>query len=209
MRLPLYPWQRERHWVDAAEMRPAGAAASPARLRPDGEARGWLYRLEWKPSEIPAGDTIAAKAVGRWIVAANDEAMGSAVAAAFAAAGAAAEVAPIDRLEAMLRTQAPAARAACGIVVLAEDDQEAAFLPLRVLQSYLASTGVSNGSSHPRFWFVTRGAQSVSRIKLNTFRWIRRRYGARRVSLERSIRSSGADWWISIPQRALRSRPGG
>ena len=162
VRLPLYPWRRERHWVDAAEMRPAGAAASPARLRPDGEAQGWLYQLEWKPSEIPAGDTIATKAVGRWIVAANDEAMGSAVAAAFAAAGAAAEVAPIDRLEAMLRTQAPAARATCGIVVLAEDDQEAAFLPLRVLQSYLASTGVSNGSSNPRFWFVTRGAQSVS-----------------------------------------------
>jgi phthiocerol/phenolphthiocerol synthesis type-I polyketide synthase B len=162
VRLPLYPWRRERHWVDAADMRPAGAAASPARLRPDGEARGWLYRLEWRPSEIPAGDTIAAKAVGRWIVAANDEAMGSAVAAAFAAAGAAAEVAPIDRLEAMLRTQAPGTRAPCGIVVLAEDDQEAAFLPLRVLQSYLASTGVSNGSPHPRFWFVTRGAQSVT-----------------------------------------------
>jgi phthiocerol/phenolphthiocerol synthesis type-I polyketide synthase B len=161
VQLPLYPWQRERHWADAAEMRPAGAAASPARLRPDGEARGWLYRLEWKPSEIPVGDTIATKAVGRWIVAANDEAMGSAVAAAFAAAGAAAEATSVSQLGAVFRAQEHAARPIYGIVVLVEDDQDVSFMPLRVLQSYLASAEVSNRSSHPRFWFVTCGAQSV------------------------------------------------
>jgi phthiocerol/phenolphthiocerol synthesis type-I polyketide synthase B len=161
VRLPLYPWQRERHWADAAEMRPAGAAASPACLRPDEEARGWLYRLEWKPSEIPPAGMIAAKAAARWIVVTGDEATGSAVVAAFAAAGVTSEVVPVCLLEAAFRAQTPAARAAYGIVVLAEDDQEAAFLPLRVLQSYLASTGASTGASHPRFWFVTRGAQSV------------------------------------------------
>ena len=162
VRLPLYPWQRERHWVDAAEMRPAGAVPSPALLRPDEEARGWLYRLDWKLSDIPASGATAAKAAARWIVVTDDEAMGSAVAAAFAAAGATSEVVPVCLLEAVFRAQPPASHVANGIVVLAEDDQEAAFLPLRVLQSYLASTEASNGSSHPRFWFVTRGAQSVT-----------------------------------------------
>ena len=97
----------------------------------------------------------------------DDEAMGSAVAAAFAAAGVTSEVVPFCRLES--RVPGAGARgtcAACGIVVLAEDDQEAAFLPLRVLQwslaSTRASTGASNRPSHPRFWFVTRGAQSVT-----------------------------------------------
>jgi phthiocerol/phenolphthiocerol synthesis type-I polyketide synthase B len=159
VRLPLYPWQRERHWVDAAEIRPAGGAASSACLRPDEEARGWVYRLEWKPSEISAPDTTAANAAARWIVVTGDEAAGAAVAAALAAAGVTSEVVPVRQLEAAFR--APAAGAAYGILVLAEDDQEAAFLPLRVLQSYLASTGASTGPSHPRFWFVTHGAQSV------------------------------------------------
>jgi phthiocerol/phenolphthiocerol synthesis type-I polyketide synthase B len=171
LRLPLYPWQRERHWADAAEMRPAGVAASPVCSRPDEEAQGWLYQLEWKPSEIPAAGTIAAQAAARWIVVTSDDATGSAVAAAFAAAGVTSEVAPVRQLEAALRAQASAARAPNGIMVLAEDDHEAAFLPLRVLQSYLATPGASarssTGPSPPRFWFVTRGAQSVTRERVS------------------------------------------
>ena len=210
VRLPLYPWQRERHWADAAEMRPAGAAASPACLRPDEEARGWLYRLEWKPSEIPPAGMIAAKAAARWIVVTGDEAMGSAVAAAFAAAGVTSEVVPVCLLEAAFRAQTPAARAAYGIVVLAEDDQEAAFLPLRVLQSYLASTGASTGAVASAFLVRhTRRPVGDAGSALNAFRWTRRRCGERVVSWQRSIPISGADWWISIPRRRPRSMPGG
>ncbi len=163
VQLPLYPWQRERHWADAAEMRPAGAAAPLDRSLPDAEVRSWLYRLEWKPSEIPAAGGFAAKATPRWIVVTSDEAMGSAVAGAFAATGGVAEVSSVRELEAVFRAQAAGARQSYGIVVLAEDDQDSPFLPLRMLQSYLASAEVSSGSAHPRFWFVTRGAQSVRR----------------------------------------------
>ena len=45
--------------------------------------------------------------------------------------------------------------------MLAADDQDAAFLPLRALQAYLAANSELERSSQPRFWFVTSGAQSV------------------------------------------------
>lgn len=159
VQLPLYPWQRERHWVDAAEMRAAGAA-SPASLRPDEESRGWLYRLIWTPSEAPAASASDVKAGTRWLIVTDDQAMGAAVSAAFAAVGVASEVAPVDRLEAAFRLPS-ASRKVEGVVALASEDEDAGFLPLRVLHSYLASTGAPNGSLHPRFWFATRGAQSV------------------------------------------------
>ena len=42
--LPLYPWQRERYWVEAAEIGSASPGARAA-VRPDDESRSWLYRL--------------------------------------------------------------------------------------------------------------------------------------------------------------------
>ena len=159
--LPLYPWQRERHWVEAAEMRPAGAAASRVSPRLDEEARGWLYRLTWAPSDASAASAPALKAGTRWIVVTGDEGMGAAVSGAFAAVGVTSEIVPVGHLEAALRA-APGLPPIDGALILAEDDEEAVFLPVRVLQSYLASACVSNGAPHTRFWFVTRGAQSVS-----------------------------------------------
>jgi phthiocerol/phenolphthiocerol synthesis type-I polyketide synthase B len=159
--LPLYPWQRERHWAEAAEMVPVGAAASRVSLRLDEEARGWLYRLAWAPSDASAASVPALKAGTRWIVATGDEGMGAAVSGAFAAVGVTSEIVPVRHLEAALRP-APGLPPIEGALILAEDVEESAFLPVRVLQSYLASAAVSNGASHTRFWFVTRGAQSVS-----------------------------------------------
>ena len=66
VQLPLYPWQRERHWVDAAEMRPAGSVAPLSSLRPDEQSHGWLYRLLWTSSGAPEASTAsAASAEGR------------------------------------------------------------------------------------------------------------------------------------------------
>jgi acyl transferase domain-containing protein len=159
--LPLYPWQRERHWVEAAEMHPAGADTSPARARPDEESRGWLYRLEWPPSEAPAASASAAKAGTFWLIVTDDRAMGAAVSAAFADAGVASEAAPVDRLETSFRL-ASASRKIDGVVALATDDPDAGFLPLRVLQACLAANATLHHPSHPRFWFATFGAQSVA-----------------------------------------------
>ena len=46
--LPLYPWQRQRYWAEAAGLGSAAPAARAAGLRPDAESRGWLYRLQWE-----------------------------------------------------------------------------------------------------------------------------------------------------------------
>ena len=57
--LPLYPWQRERYWVEAAELRFGRArSAGCKRLRPDDESRGWLYRLQWELLDLPAGPAV-------------------------------------------------------------------------------------------------------------------------------------------------------
>jgi phthiocerol/phenolphthiocerol synthesis type-I polyketide synthase B len=165
IQLPLYPWQRERHWANAAELRPAGGAggaASALSLRPDEESRGWLYRLEWQSSDAPAVGSPAETAGTRWLVVTANEAMGVVVCDAFASAGVASDVVPVRSLEAGFQEMASTARSVDGILVLATDDQDAAFLPLRVLQSYLAANSQLEQSSHPRFWFVTLGAQSVT-----------------------------------------------
>jgi acyl transferase domain-containing protein/acyl carrier protein len=157
--LPLYQWQRERYWADAAEMRSAGAAPHSACPRPDDESRGWLYRLEWKPAETSAASASAAPT--RWLVVTGDEAMGASISAALATFGAASDVVHIRHLENALREQTSAPTSALGVVVLAEANEAAAFLPLRVLQSYLSADGVSNRLSRSRCWFVTRGAHAV------------------------------------------------
>ena len=51
--LPLQPWQRERHWAEAAELSSTGAAV-PRSLRPDASTLAWLYQLQWKRVDMPA-----------------------------------------------------------------------------------------------------------------------------------------------------------
>jgi phthiocerol/phenolphthiocerol synthesis type-I polyketide synthase B len=157
--LPLYPWQRERHWADAAEIRPTGAVASSASLRPDDESLSWLYHLEWQRSDAPAAADVLAAGGARWLIVTGHNAMGLAVRDAFATAGVASDIVPVPSLEAAFQEMASSARSVQGVVVLATNDQDTAFLPLRVLHSYLGT----NSRPHPRFWFVTFGAQSVVR----------------------------------------------
>ena len=118
-------------------MRPAAPRRSSAALRPDEEARGWLYRLRMeavrvrRPSAVPS--TTGALA-GRDRRSGDGGGRRRRVRRAPASAS---EVAAVDGLEAAFRL-ASAVREIDGVVVLAADDQDAAFLPLRVLQSYLA-----------------------------------------------------------------------
>jgi phthiocerol/phenolphthiocerol synthesis type-I polyketide synthase B len=155
VRLPLYPWQREHFWVDAAVMRPAGSAGE-APSQPDAEQRGWLYRLDWKMAETRETDIIPA--TRRWLVLADDVARGSALAEALTCSGADAKVASVGRVEAALAEAARTGRAPGGIVTLAGDDTDTAYLPLRVLQACLATVT----QQRPRLWFVTQGAQAVT-----------------------------------------------
>jgi acyl transferase domain-containing protein len=145
--LPLYPWQRERHWAEAAELRP-DAGHGGALVKPPGEeARGWIYRLAWTEIALAEAEP---QAVGRWLVISDDAALGGAVLEALALTGADARLASLAGLDSALIDPSD------GIVALADPGLEAAFLPLRVLQACLSA------GRRPRLWFATRGAQAVT-----------------------------------------------
>jgi acyl transferase domain-containing protein len=149
--LPTYPWQRERHWAEAAELRDdRGAGVAEARL--DEEAAGWLHRLAWEPAD-PGARGAAAPAT--WLVVGAEEGAGP-IAGALRAAGARAEVAPLAWLE-----EALAATDAEAVAVLAADDADAPFLPLRALQGLLAAPA-AKAAKPPRLWILTRGGQRVA-----------------------------------------------
>jgi acyl transferase domain-containing protein/acyl carrier protein len=148
VRLPLYPWQRERYWHEAAELDRAGPRDRAAEVRPDDESLTWLHRLEWRESDPPAP-----RAGGTWLVVADDAAARDAIAAALRAAGSPAEAAPIEVALADGR-----AAGVQRLLVLAPDGEDAPYLPLRVLQALLGS----GSPALPRLWFATRGAQAIA-----------------------------------------------
>ena len=155
--LPLYPWQRERHWVEAAETRAGSSGSVRKRSRPDDEARGWLYRLQWVPAGAapPTGAPQASE--GSWLVFTADETMGSELVHAFAMADVRAEAAALDSLEAVLAERANGTVAPGGVIVLAGDDIDAAFLPLRALKARLQA----GWAGRAQLWLVTRGGQAA------------------------------------------------
>jgi acyl transferase domain-containing protein/acyl carrier protein len=151
--LPLYPWQRERHWIQAAEMTPVGAAARVPHQRPDDESIGWLHRLVWEPLE--SGDA-PIEAVGKWLILTDK--MDVAVSNAFACRGCATEMAPLESIESAIERNRAAEGSLAGVLLCAPRDSEAAFLPIRVLQAILKP----GWRSVPRLWCVTRGSQPVA-----------------------------------------------
>lgn len=155
--LPTYPWQRERHWVRAAQIRPFGdRSGTPTVARPDETALSWLHRIEWH--EAPLETTNSPAAPGRWLVLMPADTDATSLSAAFAAAGMLHELVPLDRADdAFMRARASDDAHLRGIVVLAPRDTRAAFAPVQVLQFFLRH----EWRSQPRMWWVTRGAQAV------------------------------------------------
>jgi acyl transferase domain-containing protein len=142
--LPLYPWQRETYWVDAAQ--PARADGAPrARQALNDEQRHWLYVPHWEPSPMEPG------APRRWLL----------VGAQAAEVGLPATVVP---------TVADAARWAAALapgddetgILFLVDPSEAtpawnAVDALRTLQAAWPA-----GRPTPRLWWATTGAQRVA-----------------------------------------------
>ncbi|MEO8152059.1 MAG: type I polyketide synthase [Rhizobacter sp.] len=160
--LPSYPWQRERHWADAAELPQAGVAMGSRSSRPDEESLAWLHSLKWevsdpapsadaKPTVNPDTNPIAASA-GRWLIATLQAAAGDALAVALKAAGADARAVPLADLETAL-----ASAEAHHLVVLSAGDPHAPYLPVRAAQAVLARPAALRA----KLWFVTSAAQAV------------------------------------------------
>src|SRR5690349_24764853 len=68
--LPTYPWQRERHWIEAKAAGSHLAAADPL--------ADWFYRVDWPELPRAAGSPPQAGA-GSWLVLADRGGVGESV----------------------------------------------------------------------------------------------------------------------------------
>jgi acyl transferase domain-containing protein/acyl carrier protein len=154
VQLPLYPWQRERYWVEAAEIG-STAVAREKSIRPDDESLGWLHQLRWEPSDIPGAEGAAKSS---WLVLSSDAGVGAAIGASLASSGANAVTAPLENTEKAVDEFLQLAGSSHGIIFVAGDGPDAPYMPIRLLQSILNN---SRGR-RARLWLVTQGGQSVS-----------------------------------------------
>ena len=153
VKLPLYPWQRERHWVPAADPTRPGSRASVAEARPNEESLGWLHRFTWVVA--PVADA-PPRAEGSWLV--LGPSAGAAVRDALAASGARAQAGTMDQLEDVLEQRRKSDDGSLrGVVVLVSEGSDASYTPVRALKAMVAGPW----RSKPRLWIVTRGGQAV------------------------------------------------
>jgi len=153
--LPHYPWQRQRHWADAALPVPAGGQTRRATL--DDVARQSIHSWTWEPAPIEGrGDDRS------WLVVGSD---GSAVAdLRLAFERESSTVTAADSWEDAAQLLAAglsgtgAAPRQWGIVALAEPETSA-FAVVAALQ---ALSDLPAPAGTPRLWWVTRGAHSVA-----------------------------------------------
>jgi phthiocerol/phenolphthiocerol synthesis type-I polyketide synthase B len=151
--LPLYPWQREKHWAVNANRISAGSARQAPESPRDEEALSWLYAQAWKRSDPPRLWVVPPAA--RFLLIGPEGDARTSWRETFAAVGADAVAASVDDLERAVA--ASSADGLGGVLVLTPDGPEAPYLPIRVLQAVLKS----DWRVRPRIWIVTRGAQAV------------------------------------------------
>ena len=146
--LPLYPWQRQRHWSNAAL--PALPTGTGARRVVPEEAQGWLHALRWEPAPTPDPDATAR----RWVLvggAPELDALGRILGQRSHDVIIVASVA--DAVEAADRLTAGSVET--GIVIATEPD-ESAFAVVHAVQALAAVAPAA------RLWWVTRGAHAVA-----------------------------------------------
>lgn len=141
--LPHYPWQRSRHWHEAAE----GTHTSNNRKRPhlSEDARDMLHQLAWKPVEHKD----ATSAQGQdWLVISPEMIDASALAATLKKTGA-----EVDCLDFKAAHSALASGHTYRGIVSIAPDVGAGFLPIRLLQLLR-----QNSVGSQRVIIVTQGA---------------------------------------------------
>jgi phthiocerol/phenolphthiocerol synthesis type-I polyketide synthase B len=153
--LPLYPWQRERHWAPSANRVSTLAAGRAEEARPDEETLSWLYAQVWRANDPPRLNIVSPAA--RYLIIGSQALTQSSWLEAFAAAGADTTFAQWDCLDQAIDAAARDPAGFTGILLLFPHGEEAPYLPIRVLQAVLKS----GWRMPPKFWTVTRGAQAV------------------------------------------------
>ena len=164
VRLPSYPWQRERAWFDDGEATPAPtlghAAPTVAGLAPEPDApRGPYYRTRWEPRAGAGGDPTDLG--GPWLIVGRPGAEADALLARIEARGGTGTVVTPE-------AAAPAVAAGRdlrGVVHLAPldlaiGDDEALARASGAILDLARALGQGPGPK-PRLWIVTRGGQPV------------------------------------------------
>ncbi len=157
--LPLYPWQRERYWAEAADLNP-GDVGVRRRARLDDALQRALHTLAWEA--LPQAAAMSSASPARWIVVGAPGAGAIGVAAALRAAGATAMLAETMDEAGRIATSVTD-RAAWGIIVLPVDDAAVAFSPVAGL---MALQQAMRDAPHAtaRIWWVTVGAHAVAGV---------------------------------------------
>lgn len=168
-------------------------------LRISGQVSGvdaplkWLYQLEWQPKPLPQASLTSDNRSGRWLIFADCEGVGSALAkviqshgddALLVFAGDSYQVQSANRftvspnnpndIQQLLRNVLKPQDVCCGIIYLwgldSTDSMESSLVfnydaVLRLIQSLAQTKDVTK----PRIWFVTRGAQAVGSVDRRTY----------------------------------------
>ena len=87
--LPLYPFERQRYWIDTAEAQPATAALT---VREDADEKQpidrWYFVPEWRSRALPLDQALSGKTEhGSWLILGDESALCGALSAALAQAG--------------------------------------------------------------------------------------------------------------------------
>jgi len=158
--LPLYPWQRERHWV--AQAAPVDARRRGAdKLSPviESAQQDWLHALRWVRTP-QASNVVAVASFGTWLVLADAPDAGNALCEALGLAGARAQSVALADLDAALQSAA-GERGLSGVVVCAADRDGVAYLPVAVMQALARVPSLSSLGTPAKLWCVTQGAQAI------------------------------------------------
>ncbi len=145
--LPSYPWQRERHWNDAFDLS-AATESSRTASKLDPSTLAWLYRLEWKQADAPAGPASASSGPALIVGPSTDA---TALSAALGAIGVRAATTRRPDFETAVQ------REPYGAIVCLIEDEDGPYVPVQLVRTLLRAPGARPA----RVWFVTRGAQIV------------------------------------------------
>jgi acyl transferase domain-containing protein/acyl carrier protein len=176
LRLPTYPFERRRFWIDLLEAAPSKASPSPK--DPRAEIADWIYQVRWLPKDLHR--TSESAEPGRWLILADRHGLGTVLRERFEEHGQECELmfaedlseqGELHRLvvEQAARQDRPVFR---GVVYLGGLDSpalessvsvsEAMESSCRTLGRLVRELVKNRSSSPPRLWLVTRGAQPVS-----------------------------------------------
>lgn len=158
--LPLYPWQRQRYWADAAELPDSTVSGSVSRRSIDPALRATLYTCDWQRIDTSAGAGL--RRAWRWIVVAGgNTAAAASIASALQQRGAQTSVVSTMHEAGVVLRDGFTGSERVGVVVLPAGDAELAYSPVCGLNDLQRTLSAAASSLTPRVFWLTFGAHVV------------------------------------------------